>query len=148
MAQRSIEIILQYSFSNHQLLDEALLAAGAPASSKDIEGEVHGNKRLALLGDSVLKEVILEPWYSSEKSTEEGNNRVRDLCRNTKLSQVAQESGISSHITLNPCQQGRVSQETAASTVEALVGAVYLDSGKDISKVKDVLETIGFFEAE
>ena len=69
MAQRSIEIILQYSFSNHQLLDEALLAAGAPASSKDIEGEVHGNKRLALLGDSVLKEVILEPWYSSEKST-------------------------------------------------------------------------------
>jgi len=69
MAERSIETILQYRFSNHELLDEALLAAGAPASSKEIEGEVQGNKRLALLGDSILQVAVLEPWYSSEKST-------------------------------------------------------------------------------
>lgn len=78
---------------------------------------------------------------------DDGHNRVKILYRNTKLTQVAQISGVSSYITKNPCQQGSVPQETAASTVEALVGAIYLVSGKDISKVKKALEAIGFFEA-
>lgn len=163
MAEHPIETILQYHFSNSELLNEALLAAGAAASNKDIEGDVQGNKRLALLGDSVLQEAVLEPWYDSAESTggyarlwtflekltllAEGHNRVKNLCRNTKLSQVAQRSGVSSYITKNPCQLGLVPQETAASTVEALVGAVYLDSGEDISTVKKVLNAIGFFEA-
>lgn len=163
MAEHPVEIILQYHFSNSELLEEALLAAGAAASSKHIEGDVQGNKRLALLGDSVLQEAVLEPWYNSEESTsgyarlwtlletltllDVGHNRVKNLCRNTKLSQVAQRSGISSYITKNPCQSGLVPQETAASTIEALVGAVYLDSGEDISTVKKALKAIGFFEA-
>ncbi|RMZ69975.1 rnase iii [Pyrenophora seminiperda CCB06] len=147
MTEHPVEAILQYHFSSSELLDEALLAAGAAASSKNIEGDVRGNKRLALLGDSVLQEAVLEPWYNSEESTDEGHNRVENLCRNTKLSQVAQRSGISSYITKNPSQSGPVPQETAASTIEALVGAVYLDSGKDISMVKKALEAIGFFRA-
>ncbi|EMD85659.1 hypothetical protein COCC4DRAFT_208854 [Bipolaris maydis ATCC 48331] len=147
MGEHPVETILQYHFSNSELLDEALLAAGAAASSKDIEGDVQGNKRLALLGDSVLQEVVLEPWYNSEESTDKGHDRVKNLCRNTKLSQIAHRSGISSYITKNPSQEGQVPQETAASTIEALVGAIYLDSGKDISMVKKALKVIGFFEA-
>jgi ribonuclease-3 len=69
MAKHPVESILKYQFSNRDLLDEALLAAGASASSKDIHGDVQGNKRLALLGDSVLQESVLEPWYSSNEST-------------------------------------------------------------------------------
>ncbi|XP_014550627.1 hypothetical protein COCVIDRAFT_42915 [Bipolaris victoriae FI3] len=95
MAKRSVEVILKYRFSNRKLLDKALLPVGAPVSNKHIQGEAEGNKRLALLGDSVLQEAV--------------------------------------------------PQKTAASTVEALVGAVYLDCGKDISKVMQVLEAIGFF---
>ena len=69
MAEHPVELILQYRFSNHNLLDEALLAAGASVSSKDIKGDPQGNKRLALLGDSVLQEAVLEPWYNSNEST-------------------------------------------------------------------------------
>jgi len=58
------------------------------------------------------------------------------------LSQVAQESGLVKYVTKNPSQQGNVPQETAASTLEAVVGAVYLDCGKDISTVKRVFEAI------
>ncbi|KAF5852415.1 hypothetical protein GGP41_007879 [Bipolaris sorokiniana] len=126
MAKRSVEVILKYRFSNRKLLDKALLPAGAPASNKHIQGEAEGNKRLALLGDSVLQEAVLGPWYNSKEST-------------------TQRSGISNCIAKIPCQQGQVPQKTAASTVEALVGAVYLDCGKDISKVMQVLEAIGFF---
>lgn len=71
MPEHSVETILQYHFSNRGLLDEALLAAGASLSSKDVQGDAQGNKRLALLGDSVLQEVVLEPWYNSEESTGE-----------------------------------------------------------------------------
>ncbi|KAJ6284186.1 hypothetical protein J3E71DRAFT_390634 [Bipolaris maydis] len=130
MGEHPVETILQYHFSNSELLDEALLAVGAVALSKDIEGDV-----------------VLELWYNSEESTNKGYDRVKNLCRNTKLSQIAHRSGISSYITKNPSQEGQVPQETAASTIEALVGAIYLDSGKDISMVKKALKVIGFFKA-
>jgi ribonuclease-3 len=77
--------------------------------------------------------------------TEEGSNEVKILCKNEKLNQVALESGLVNWITKNPCQKGQVPQETAASTVEALVGAVYLDCGKDTSRVRKVLEAINFY---
>ena len=69
MAAHPVESILKYQFSNRDLLNEALLAAGAPTSSKNIHGDNQGNKRLALLGDAVLQEAVLEPWYSSNEST-------------------------------------------------------------------------------
>ncbi|KAJ5031714.1 ribonuclease III domain-containing protein [Bipolaris maydis] len=146
MAERSVETILKYHFSNRELLEEALLAAGASVSSKNLQGDAKGNKRLALLGDSVLQEAVLEPWYNSKESTEEGHNRVKCLCGNKRLKEIAQRSGISDCITKNPSQNGQVPQETAASTVEALVGAVYIDCGEDISRVHQVLEAIDFFK--
>jgi ribonuclease-3 len=76
---------------------------------------------------------------------EEGSNRVKNLGSNRKLSEVARSSGLAKYIAQNPCQQGQVPQETAASTVEALVGAVYLDCGENISTVRKVLEAIGLF---
>jgi ribonuclease-3 len=69
---------------------------------------------------------------------------VKDLSRNSKLSQVARESGLANYVIKNPCQQGDVPQETAASTLEALVGAVYLDCEKDSATVKRVLKAINF----
>ena len=69
MTEHPVESILGYQFTNRDLLTEALLAAGASASSKDIHGDVQGNKRLALLGDSVLRDAVLEPWCTSNEST-------------------------------------------------------------------------------
>ncbi|KAH8727339.1 ribonuclease III domain-containing protein [Phaeosphaeriaceae sp. PMI808] len=146
MTEHPVKSILKYQFLNRDLLSEALLAAGASTSSKDIHGDVQGNKRLALLGDSVLREAVLEPWYSTNESTEEGSNKVKNLCRNRKLSQVAQESGLVNYVVKNPCQQGDVPQETAASTVEAVVGAVYLDCGNDMPTIKRVLEALNLYQ--
>lgn len=76
-----------------------------------------------------------------------GSNEVKNLCRNRKLNQVAQKSGLVEYVVKNPCQQGQVPQATAASTVEALVGAVYLDSGKNMEIIRKMLEAIEVFEA-
>ena len=47
-----------------------MLTAGVLASSEDIHGYVQENKRPALIGDSVLREAVLGPWYSSKESTD------------------------------------------------------------------------------
>lgn len=68
-SEHPVEGIIRYGFSNRDLLNEALLDAGASALRKDIDGDLQGSKRLALLGDTVLQEAVLEPWYSSGEST-------------------------------------------------------------------------------
>jgi ribonuclease-3 len=71
ITEHPVESIIQYRFSNRDVLNEALLAAGAPNLQKDIDGDVQGNKRLALLEHTVLEEAVLQPWYSSGESTSE-----------------------------------------------------------------------------
>lgn len=66
---KSLENQLEYSFNDVHLLNEAFVAAGAVKSRPDVEGDVSGNKRLALIGDAVLRLSILEEWFPSGKST-------------------------------------------------------------------------------
>lgn len=61
--QQSIEKIINYSFTKPQLLEEALQAAGASESANGIEGNKDGNKRLALVGDTLIRLLILDEWY-------------------------------------------------------------------------------------
>jgi hypothetical protein len=42
MIEHPVESILEYRFSSRDLLNEALLAAGASTLSKDIHGDVQG----------------------------------------------------------------------------------------------------------
>jgi ribonuclease-3 len=65
----SLETQLKYSFHDVHLLEEAFIAAGAVKSRPDIEGDVSGNKRLALIGDAVLRLSVLEEWFPSGDST-------------------------------------------------------------------------------
>lgn len=52
---------IDYRFRSVQLLEEALHTAGT--------SPLQGNKRLALVGDSVLSISILDGWYDSKKNT-------------------------------------------------------------------------------
>ena len=58
--QAAVENIISCSFANPQLLQEALTAESASQSSQVLSG---GIKRLALVGDTLLRVVILERWY-------------------------------------------------------------------------------------
>ena len=66
---KSLENQLEYSFHDFHLLNEAFVAAGAVKSRPDVEGDVSGNKRLALIGDAVLRLSVLEEWFPSGEST-------------------------------------------------------------------------------
>jgi ribonuclease-3 len=60
---------LHYSFKNAGLLEEAFVADGAAVLRDDVEGPRAGNKRLALIGDAVLRLSVLDEWYLEGGST-------------------------------------------------------------------------------
>lgn len=66
---KSLQSRLQYSFNNANLLEEAMTAAGAAVSDPNTDGPVSGNKRLALIGDAVLRLSVLDEWYPNGGST-------------------------------------------------------------------------------
>lgn len=65
------------------------------------------------------------------------------VCSNDNLATVGFNVGLDAHIMVNPGQLGAVSRKTMATTVEAVIGAIYLDSGKDIEAAKDAMVCIG-----
>lgn len=65
----SFQAQLHYSFKDASLLKQALTAAGAANLRHDVHGPASGNKRLALIGDAVLRLSILDEWYPGGGST-------------------------------------------------------------------------------
>lgn len=58
--QQVIENILQYKFRDSVLLDEAITANGAGQSISRANARKHGNKALALIGDALLRLVLVD----------------------------------------------------------------------------------------
>lgn len=65
--------ILGYTFNNTEYLQEALLAAGAGMLQLRGRLVTDGNKRLALVGDAVLKVLLLQDWFGTEQSKGRSN---------------------------------------------------------------------------
>jgi ribonuclease-3 len=118
---------LDYKFKNAQLLQQALTHRSA-----------HGinNERLEYLGDAVLDFVISEAVYLQRPDATEGVlSRLRSsLVKDTTLSKLATELGIGEHLILGPGEKksgGHRRASILADALEAIFGAVYLDSGFD-----------------
>lgn len=70
---QGVEDAIGYHFNDSQLLWEALSAPGCTR----IPGTRHtldGNRRLAMLGDSILKFALLEDWYASGQARGNADN--------------------------------------------------------------------------
>lgn len=65
VANVAVEAIIGYQFNDPSLLTEALQASGSPVRSAGTRAIPDGNKRLALLGDTVLKLALLDHWYEA-----------------------------------------------------------------------------------
>lgn len=65
---------------------------------------------------------------------------------NTNLAQIGFAKAIDKFIHLNPSLQGVVGKKLMATTMEAILGAVYLDS-RDIAAVLRVVVRLGLADA-
>ncbi|OGE46740.1 hypothetical protein PENARI_c108G02119 [Penicillium arizonense] len=122
---------LGYHFNSTPLLEEAL----HPAGTRPLQG----NKRLALVGDSVLSTSLLDEWYD----TEDGDHILRKNACNKHLSCKGEACELDDFITGQPAQKGEITNGTRATTVEAILGAVWIDSGKNIHAVDRVKANLG-----
>ncbi|MBP7119306.1 ribonuclease III [Candidatus Woesebacteria bacterium] len=97
------------------------------------------NERLEFLGDAVLELVVSHAIYLQFPDQEEGFlTSIRANIVNTiNLAKVARALNLGEDLLLSRGEEqggGRDNQSLLADTVEAIIGAVYLDQGFDAAK--------------
>jgi len=97
------------------------------------------NERLEFLGDSVLGIVVTDVIFREYPSAPEGQlARLRAAVVNSKsLAEVARRLGVGAHIRLGRGEEttaGHDKPSILADTLEALIGAVYVNHGFDAAR--------------
>lgn len=121
---------LGYSFSDEQLVTLALTHRS--------KGGVN-NERLEFLGDSILNFVIAEALFQRFGQAREGKlSRLRArLVKGKTLADVAREFELGDFLILGSGELksgGHRRESILADTVEALIGAIYLDAGFEAAR--------------
>lgn len=116
-------------------------------------GTRSSNSLFSTGGTGIIRTQVGNPWFLAHTRlliTREavGNKLLRQNVSNAALRVQASKAHLQTMIRLNPCQKGEAPQETLASTVEALVGAVWFDCGGDIDIVRGIMERLGIFRHE
>ena len=94
------------------------------------------NERLEFLGDSVLNFIVAEQLYKSNRYFSEGElTRRRSFgVKNRVLAEVARQLNLGDFLLLGRGerkQNGATNMTNLANALEALIGAIYLDSDLD-----------------
>lgn len=98
------------------------------------------NERLEFLGDAVLELVVTQYLYDTYKDKSEGEltSFRAALVNSTMLHQVAEDLELNDYLLLSRGEKkdsGRARQYILANTVEALIGALYLDQGYEAARL-------------
>lgn len=130
-------------FNNKELFKKALTHRSWVNENQDNNGT---NERLEFLGDAILEFVVSKAIYDKFPNEEEGYlTALRANLVNTKnLSVVATKLGIGEMILLSKGEEdggGRNNSSLLADTVEAIIGALFLDQGLEASE-KFVVDNI------
>lgn len=146
MAKDDLQLIedkINYKFVNKDLLRNALTHK---TYAFEALVPIEYNERLEFLGDSVLNFIVAEQLYRSNKYFSEGEltRRRSILVNNNFLAKKAKELDIGKFILFGKGekkQNGAKNPTNLANALEALIGAVYLDSNMENIK-KFVLNNI------
>ncbi|MEK6671920.1 MAG: ribonuclease III [Nitrospirota bacterium] len=127
-----LEKAIGYSFNDKGLLTEALTHRSFYHENRDVASSY--NERLEFLGDSVLGLVIVEDIFNyASKLTESVMAKIKSyLVRGEVLSEIANEISLGEYLRLGKGEEdtgGRRKKSILADAMEAVFGAVYLDSG-------------------
>lgn len=100
--------------------------------------ELPHNERLEFLGDAVLELISTEYLYKTYDHPEgELTNFRSALVNYKKLSEIAKTIGLEPHLMMSRGEAkdtGRARQVILANTIEALIGAIYLDLGYEAAQ--------------
>lgn len=129
-----LQIALEYHFHDTGLLHQSLVHRSYVHENPHLEEA--DNETLEFLGDSVLNLSISHLLFRGFPGYKEGDlSRLRSSIVNEReLARVAVQLGLGSFLVLGKGEEmtgGRQKPSLLADTVEALLGAIYLDGGLD-----------------
>lgn len=134
---------LGLEFNNPDLLLEAITHSTYSYEHKD--SPVPDNERLEFLGDAVLDLAISDILFRRQEAYEEGvmtKTRALLVCENC-LAELAGRLELGRFLYLGKGEEatgGRTKPSNLANAMEALLGAVFLDS--DFVRVRDLIEKL------
>ena len=118
-------------------VDPALLQLALTHRSFAYEnGGIPTNERLEFLGDSILGQAVTVKLFSDNPDLDEGElaKRRASLVSSVALAEIGRSIGLGPYIRLGRGETmtgGADKPSILADTVEAIIGAVYLDAGGD-----------------
>ena len=118
-------------------IDPALLLLALTHRSFAYEnGGIPTNERLEFLGDSILGQAVTVKLFRDHPDLDEGElaKRRASLVSSVALAEVGRSIGVGRYIRLGRGETmtgGSDKPSILADTVEAIIGAVYLDAGGD-----------------
>jgi ribonuclease III len=140
---KALESKLGHSFSNPEFLANSLLhRSHVHVAGQDREDS---NERLEFLGDAVLGLVVNEILYMDFPDRSEGDlTKMKSLlvC-GARLSEVGKAIDLGVHIRMSRSEAatgGRKRSSILADTMEALIGAIYLDAG--LGAARKMIQTV------
>ena len=137
-----LEKAIGYAFCHREYLYEALRHSSWVNENKQYG--LRSNERLEFLGDSVLSVIASGFLFDCFSDHPEGDlTKIRaDIVCTRSLSGFAKAIDLGDYLYLGNGQEergGRGQDKILEDAFEALVAAIYLDSGKDLEKVKEFL---------
>lgn len=139
-----LESLTGHRFSNIDLLVRATThRSWAYENNPDAaESEIHQieNESIEFIGDSVLGLVVAENLYNKNKGASEGDLTLMKhrLVSTASLASVAERLELGKFIRIGKGEEhtgGRKKQTLLANTLEAIIGAIFLDGGYSAAKV-------------
>jgi ribonuclease-3 len=127
---------LQKDFKNKDLFDQALTHRSWVNEHKGVR---NSNERLEFLGDAILEYVASKEIFERFPDKEEGYLTAlrANLVNTVALADVARKIEIGPELFLSKGEEdggGRNNTSLLADTVEAIIGAVFMDRGEEAAE--------------
>jgi ribonuclease-3 len=126
---RQIEQIIGYKFSDRSLLSKAF------AHSSAVDDRLFSNERLEFLGDAILAAVICSKLFEQFPDYMEGDlTKIKSMLVSRRIcARVNKRLGLQEFLKIGKgmASNRALTTSLAASLLEAIIAAIYIDGGFD-----------------
>lgn len=126
------ELVLGYEFHCRDVLKQALTHASIART------RLESNERLEFLGDAILGSVVCEELFHRYPDSPEGElTRIKSvLVSRATCARITHELELDEFLLLGKglANGSRIPGSIAAAVFEAVIGAMYLDGGRDVAR--------------